>query len=139
MRALSGLVLLALLGAGCGGAGAGADPLGPGDVTVTLRIEHSRFVPDRLVVAEGSRVTFRVVNDDPIDHELIVGPPEVHERHERGTETTHGGVPGEVTVRAGETASTTYRFGESGTVELACHLPRHYDYGMRGEVVVTRP
>jgi uncharacterized cupredoxin-like copper-binding protein len=114
-----------------------AEALGPGHATVTLTIEHSRFTPGRIAVAEGTHVVFRVVNGDPIDHELIVGPAEVHERHEHGTEAEHGAVPGEVTVRAGETAETTYHFDQSGTVVFACHLPRHLAYGMRGEVAVT--
>jgi hypothetical protein len=51
-----------------------AEALGPGHATVTLTIEHSRFTPGRIAVAEGTHVVFRVVNGDPIDHELIVGP-----------------------------------------------------------------
>ena len=32
---------------------------------------------------------------------------------------------------------TTYVFDEPGDVEMACHLPGHYDFGMRGEVEVV--
>jgi plastocyanin len=59
----------------------GDAPLGPGRATTTIDIEHSRFSTDRIVVAAGTLVTFVVDNDDPIAHELIVGPPEVHRRH----------------------------------------------------------
>jgi uncharacterized cupredoxin-like copper-binding protein len=42
-----------------------------------------------------------------------------------------------VSVAPGDTAETTYRFPEPGTVEMACHLPRHLTYGMRGEIEVV--
>jgi uncharacterized cupredoxin-like copper-binding protein len=130
-----------------GGAGYGAaalragEPeqpvLGPGEVTVELDIEHSLFTTAELRVAEGTRVRFVVVNGDPINHELIVGPPAVHARHAQGTEAEHPAIPGEVSVGPGGTAVTTFRFDEPGSFELACHLPGHYEYGMRGEVVVV--
>ncbi|HSK96814.1 MAG TPA: plastocyanin/azurin family copper-binding protein [Euzebyales bacterium] len=115
----------------------GPAPLGPGDVTVTLGIEHSLFDPARVRVTEGTRVRFVVDNTDPIGHELIVGPPDVHARHSGGTHGQHPAVPGEVSVDPNRRAVTTYRFDEAGTVEFACHLPGHYEYGMRGEVEVT--
>jgi uncharacterized cupredoxin-like copper-binding protein len=115
-----------------------ADPvLGPGDVTIRLDIEHSLFSPTSLRVVEGTRVRFVVVNGDPIHHELIVGPPDVHARHENGSEASHPSTPGEVTIHLGATAVTTYTFDEPGTVEFACHLPGHYQHGMRGTVEVV--
>jgi uncharacterized cupredoxin-like copper-binding protein len=115
----------------------GPAPLGPGDVTVRLGVEHSLFDTPRLRVVEGTRVRFVVDNTDPIGHELIVGPPDVHARHASGTHARHPAVPGEVSVSPNRRAATTYRFDEPGTVEFACHLPGHYDYGMRGEVQVV--
>ncbi len=113
------------------------DALGPGTVTVELELHHSRFRPAKLRVIEGTTVRFVVRNTDPIDHELIVGDAEVHRRHERGTEPFHEPKPGEVSVPAGTTGETTYHFHEPGTVVVACHLPRHLSYGMRGEVEVV--
>jgi uncharacterized cupredoxin-like copper-binding protein len=114
-------------------------PLGPGDVTVEIDIHHSRFQPDRLEVVAGTRVRFLVVNDDPIHHELITGGPEVHLRHANGTEAEHPSIPGEVTVGPNAMAITTFTFDEVGIFEFACHLPGHYEYGMRGEVKVVTP
>jgi uncharacterized cupredoxin-like copper-binding protein len=140
MRALlAGSLTLALVfaGAGCNDDPA-EDAHGPGRVTVEVELRHSRFRPARLQVVEGTTVRFVVRNSDPIDHELIVGPPDVHRRHERGTEPYHPPKPGEVSVAAGSTAETTYEFSQPGTVEMACHLPRHLAYGMRGEIEVVR-
>jgi uncharacterized cupredoxin-like copper-binding protein len=111
--------------------------LGPGEITVQIDIEHSRFLPDRLVIAEGTRVRFLVVNGDPIHHEFITGGPEVHRRHSRGTEAQHPSIPGEVSVDPNGRAITTFTFDQAGRFEFACHLPRHYEYGMRGEIEVV--
>jgi uncharacterized cupredoxin-like copper-binding protein len=136
--ALLAAVLVTALGYAVDAAAAGrtADVLGPGLVTVTLEVEHSRFSSEELRVRAGTVVEFVVVNHDPIHHELIVGPPEVHERHARGTESVHPPIPGEVSVGPNRTASTFYRFDEPGTVDFACHLPGHLDYGMVGRVEV---
>jgi uncharacterized cupredoxin-like copper-binding protein len=116
-----------------------ADPggLGPGDVTIELGVHHSRFDTERIVVKPGTIVRFVVRNDDPIRHELIVGPPDVHARHASGTEAVHPPVPGEVTVDPLTTAETVYRFDEPGSLMFACHLPGHFEYGMKGTVIVT--
>jgi plastocyanin len=90
-----GTVLVAVAAAGlvlAGGAGGDDEdggPLGPGPVTVALDIEHSAFSVDEITVRAGTEVRFVVTNGDPILHELIVGPPEVHRRHESGTEAAH--------------------------------------------------
>jgi uncharacterized cupredoxin-like copper-binding protein len=110
--------------------------LGPGDVTVTLEVNHSRFTPSRVAVFQHTTVTFRIVNHDPIGHEFIVGDAEVHALHEAGTHGQHGAVPGEVSVAPGETATTTYSFHTPGVVLFACHLPGHFAFGMVGDVVV---
>ncbi len=113
------------------------EPLGPGVVTVVIDIQHSRFLPSSLRVVEGTEVRFVLSNDDPISHELIVGPPDVHDRHRTGTEATHPPKPGEISLAPDEQGVTVYVFDEPGVLEMACHLPGHYTYGMRGEVEVV--
>jgi uncharacterized cupredoxin-like copper-binding protein len=113
-----------------------AAPQGPGLVTIELRLRYSRFSPSQIDVYQGTLVRFVVVNDDPIHHELVVGPPEVHAHHEMGHERRHGPVPGEVSVGAHERNVTVYRFAEVGPVRFACHLQGHAGYGMVGVVDV---
>ena len=73
-----------------------------------------------------------IVNTDPIDHEFILGDERVQLVHEEGTEAHHAPRPGEVSVPAGETVVTTYTFPEAkGSLIFGCHLPGHYDFGMR--------
>ena len=139
---VAALLFIAVMAAGH--ATAGPDratnlPLGPGEVTVTLTIQHSHFSPDRLSVRPGTTVRFVVHNNDPIGHELIVGDAEVHRRHEAGTEPVHPPRPGEISVAAGTTAETTFRFDEDSrdAVVYACHLPGHFRYGMSGQVDIV--
>jgi uncharacterized cupredoxin-like copper-binding protein len=110
---------------------------GPGLVTVELGIEHSTFSDGRIEVRPGTFVRFVVRNEDPILHELVVGPPDVHARHARGAEQSHPPRPGEVTVQPNDVGITIYRFDEPGSIVYACHLPGHLAYGMRGTVVVA--
>ncbi len=112
-------------------------PLGPGVVTVEVGIERSAFAIESLRVMEGTLVQFVVRNDDPIDHELVVGDGDVHRRHADGSERRHPPVPGEVSVAPGDTSMTYYEFTEVGSVVYACHLPGHVAYGMSGTIEVV--
>jgi len=131
MRQLTLLAALATLligAAGCGSAG-------PERVTIT--IHYSSFDPSALTVPHGVPVTFVLVNQDPIDHEWIVGDAALQERHRHGTEPVHGARPTEVTVPAGTTVETTVTFDRAAELTYVCHLPRHEAYGMVGTLTVT--
>lgn len=128
---LAAAASLAILAAAC------SAPAEARSRTVEIGIRYSRFRPATMTVPAGTTVGFVVRNHDPIDHELIVGDESVQARHESGTEAHHGEVPGEVSVPAGKTATTTYTFARPGTYLIGCHLPGHYAYGMRGTVTVT--
>jgi plastocyanin len=139
---LAALLFVAVIAAGHALAGPDSGtntPLGPGDVTVTLTIQHSHFTPDHVSVRPGTTVRFVVHNNDPIGHELIVGDAEVHRRHEAGTEPVHPPRPGEISVPGQTTAETTFSFDvvDGGGVVYACHLPGHFRYGMSGEVDIV--
>ena len=127
------LATLLLIGGACGT----DEQSGPSSKTVDVEMRLSRFVPAHFEFAEGTTVTFVVANRDPIDHEFLIGDEAVQRAHEEGTEAHHGAKPGEISVPAGETRETTYTFDEPGTLLIGCHLPTHYDYGMKGSITVT--
>ncbi len=128
------LAVVALVAAGVAvAAAAGARATAP----LEIGIRYSRFSPDRLQVPVGRPVTVVIHNDDPIDHEWIVGDEEVHARHRDGTEAGHGDRTTEVTVPAGAVRRTTVVFDRPGTLRFVCHLPGHEAYGMAGTLVVT--
>jgi uncharacterized cupredoxin-like copper-binding protein len=124
--AVAALLVVAAVTAGCA----------PGPVTVTITIHHSAFDLTEVTVPRGVPVTFVLVNEDPIDHEWLIGDDEFHDAHRTGTHATHGDVPTEVTIPALETARTTITFDESGTLAYICHLPQHEAYGMIGTLTV---
>ncbi len=117
--------------------GAPREVLGPGTATVEVGIDQSAFDTGPLRVAQGTLVEFVVQNDDPIDHELVVGDAEVHRRHALGTERRHPPVPGEVSIAPGDRGMTYYEFTEVGSITYACHLPGHEAYGMKGTIEVV--
>ena len=57
---------------------------------LTVDIRYSHFEPSHLSVPVGVPVTIVLRNEDPIDHEWILGDAAVHERHRTGTEPVHG-------------------------------------------------
>lgn len=132
MRALIivGLAVATCLGAvGCSGSTA--------SVSAPIRVHHSRFLPDALTAPTGVPVAFTLNNDDPIDHEWIVGDDAVHERHRTGTEPAHGDRPAEQTLPALGFKRTTITFEAPGVYRFICHLPGHEAYGMVGTITVS--
>lgn len=123
------LLVLALGTSACSSVAAGE--------RITIRIHYSSFDPQRVTVPAGVPVTFVLVNDDPIDHEWIVGDAAVHARHRTGTEPHHGARPTEVSIPALTTLETTVTFPQPGIFAYICHLPGHEAYGMTGLVTVT--
>jgi uncharacterized cupredoxin-like copper-binding protein len=140
VRAVAAGILVAAAvvatGYGLGGATEAEEALGPGVARVEVGIEMSAFDLGTLRVHEGTVLELVVRNDDPIDHELVIGPADVHRAHAAGEERRHPPVPGEVSVAPGRTALTFYEFTEPGTVVYACHLPGHVAYGMQGQIEV---
>ena len=125
--AVAALLVAATVTAGCGGRA---------PVTVTITIHYSAFDLTDVHVPVGVPVTFVLVNEDPIDHEWLIGDDEFHTAHRTGTHATHGDVPTEVTVPALATVRTTITFPEAGRLAYICHLPGHEAYGMVGVVTV---
>ena len=105
----------------------------------TISVRYSLFSEERIEVAAGEPVTFELRNDDPILHEWIVGPSDVHARHRTGTEPYHDEVPTEVSLPPYETRVTTVSFEQPGEYLFVCHLPGHEAYGMRGVIAVVGP
>ena len=112
---------------------------GESSKSVIITFHYSRFGPDVITVPASIPVTFTLRNDDPIEHEWIVGPEEVHERHRLGVEPYHDQLPTEITVPALSTRSTTLTFEEPAEYAFLCHLPGHEAYGMRGTLRVVAP
>ena len=108
----------------------------PPSTTIEIDIHYSHFNPSAITVPVGVPVTITIRNDDPIDHEWIVGDAEVQAKHRTGTELLHPARPTELVIPAGETRVTTLTFEATGTLQYICHLPGHEAYGMVGTVTI---
>jgi uncharacterized cupredoxin-like copper-binding protein len=108
-----------------------------GPVTVEIHIRYSHFEPSAVTVPVDRPVTFVLINDDPIDHEWIVGDQSLHERHRTGTEARHDARPTEVTIDAMSTRPTTITFIDTAPLQYICHLPGHEQYGMVGTLEIS--
>ena len=104
---------------------------------IEIRIHYSGFDPAEIRVPHGVPITFVLINQDPIDHEFLIGDEAFHARHRDGTELHHGARPDEVSIAALGKAETTLVFDEPTTLRYICHLPRHEAYGMVGTLRVT--
>jgi uncharacterized cupredoxin-like copper-binding protein len=131
-----GLGLATALGAA---AVAGAVSRSAEPVVVEIDIRYSHFSPAAITVPAGRPITFVVVNNDPIDHEWIVGDEALHERHRTGTEPVHNARPTEISIDALHERQTTITFAAPATLTFVCHLPGHEAYGMTGTLTVTAP
>ena len=127
--AVLGLLLLAGLAAGCTPANSAQ--------RIEIRIHYSHFDPSELTVHRGVPIIFVLINEDPIDHEWLIGDAAFHERHRHGTEAHHGARPDEVSIAALTTVETTLTFASPGTLQYICHFPGHEAYGMVGTLTVT--
>ena len=122
---------VAVAATGCGRV-AGGEP-----VTLEITIHYSQFEDTALTVPHGVPVTFVLVNEDPIEHEWLIGASAFHDRHRHGTEAHHGARPNEISLKPLETVRTTLIFDEPGSLLYICHLPGHEAYGMVGTLTVT--
>ncbi len=129
-RALGAILLIGLM--------SGCAPGGPTTNDATVVFRYSHFDPGDLKVKAGVPVMFTLRNDDPIEHEWIVGPSSIHQVHRVGTEAVHNERPTEVTVPPYTTKTTTIVFEQPGAIQYICHLPGHEEYGMKGVLTVVR-
>jgi uncharacterized cupredoxin-like copper-binding protein len=113
-----------------------AGPPKPTRTSVTIEIRYSHFNPSEIAVPIGVPVTITLRNDDPIDHEWIIGDDAVQQKHRTGTELLHPSIPTEVVVPALSTRTTVVTFAQAGQLKYICHLPGHEAYGMVGVATI---
>jgi uncharacterized cupredoxin-like copper-binding protein len=108
------------------------DPVSGAPVRIEIRIRYSHYEPSTVVVPNGVPILFVLRNDDPIDHEWLLGDTAMHQVHRTGTEAHHGSRPTEVSIPAQSTVETTVTIADPVTWNYICHLPGHEAYGMVG-------
>lgn len=77
-----------------------------------------------------------VTNPGRAVHEFTIGDAAMQKEHademaQMGEAMAHT-ESNSITLQPGETTQLTWRFGDTGTLEYACHEPGHYEAGMHG-------
>lgn len=141
--AISGALAL-LLAACTGGADPGAADPSPTPRVVELSMEGMRFAPQRVEVRLHETVRFLVRNPDDIPHEVFVGTDAEQLQHRGEHASTLPGSQPDVPhfgygayVHARGTEQFEYRFDQPGPLTIGCHLPGHWEGGMRAEITVS--
>ena len=106
------------------------------ETTRKIEIRFSRFDTEVITTKAGEPLRLVLQNNDPIEHEWIVGTEATHQRHRLGIEAAHEEIPTEVTIPAFTTKTTTVSFDKPGQYTFVCHLPGHEAYGMSGTIIV---
>lgn len=145
-------VLAALVAVTAAACGSDDDPTtseAGGDVrTVEVDMADNEFEPDTVEVAGGETVRFVFTNTGTVAHDAFIGDTAEQADHETemreaddDSGMNHGGGDEEsgeaITVEPGETGELTHTFDETGTLEIGCHEPGHYQDGMKMTVEVA--
>ena len=103
-------------------------------------LDTMTFAPRSLTVAAGETVTFRVTNNGQAVHDFTLGDAAMQQAHADEMAQMGGAMaadgPNSLTLQPGETKQLTWRFGDAGTLEYACHEAGHYEAGMRGQITI---
>jgi uncharacterized cupredoxin-like copper-binding protein len=88
-----------------------------------------------------------VHNAGKVEHEMVLGHDQAIREHAEAMKRDaaqgkahgadhHHGTGAAITVAAGQTGELVVTFPKSGTLQMACLIPGHYEAGMRGQVHV---
>ena len=119
--------------------GRAGDPL---KATRTIEIamtDDMRFTPPMLTIRRGETVRLRVANEGQVLHELVLGTPDMLQRHAEAMRRFPGMEHEEAHmthVQPGARGEIVWQFSQAGRFQFACLLPGHFEAGMSGRVVV---
>lgn len=132
------LVVTALALAACSSGGASPSPSAAARTVKVTTTDQMRFEPATFEAAVGETVIFEVTNTGQIVHEFYVGTPEEQTSHEEEMKSGHSTHDHEnsLSVDPGQTKTLQLTFAKPGSLEVGCHVPGHWDAGMRGTLTV---
>lgn len=112
------------------------------EVNRTVQVEmHDtmRFTPANFTVKQGETLRFVVKNSGKLKHEFVLGTKKDLQAHyeamKKFPEMEHV-EDNMLSVAPGQTGELIWKFTRSGSVQVACLRPGHYEAGMKGEIQV---
>ena len=130
-------------------------PIVPGDVQapreVNIIAKDYQFLPETLELVPGETVLLHVINGGLEIHEAIIGDVDVQDAWELAEAAVAGAPPGptplvsvppdvaglRIVVRSGERVDVVWTVravpppGDPGELIVGCHIPGHWERGMR--------
>ena len=107
------------------GDAAGGTTAAPADADATI-VRMNEFSFDMPLTYKAGTITFEVINEGVAPHEFALGAVGDHHSHIGQTEWMDGGTTTLLTVDL-----------EPGSYEVGCHVPGHYEAGMKATITVT--
>jgi uncharacterized cupredoxin-like copper-binding protein len=104
-------------------------------------LDTMHYAPEKLTVKSGQTVRFIVTDAGKLKQEFVIGDAEEQRQHaemmKKMPDMKHD-EGNAVSLEPGQTEELIWRFGKPGNVEIACHIPGHYEAGMHAIVTVVR-
>lgn len=116
----------------------------PDKVSRTINVtalDTMRYDQKNIQAKPGETIRFVVTNTGKIKHEFAIGTQEEQLEHAAMMASMPDMMHEEgnvVSLEPGETRELIWQFGKAGAVEMACHLPGHYEAGMKANVTVRK-
>ncbi len=112
------------------------------DRTVAVSMfDTMRYEPSSITVRKGETVRFVVQNKGQLAHEFGLGTLEEQRAHaemmKQMPEMKHDD-PNVIVVDPGKTRELIWTFSKAGRFQIACHVPGHYEAGMKASINVRR-
>lgn len=143
--------------ASCGSDGTGTNPAASGDDRRVVEVDMTdmAFSIDALEVSAGESVEFVFTNKGAVDHEALFGDAAAQAEHhaemqsadehdmsemsDAGHGSGHEEGPGAhaITVSPGQSIRVDHTFGEAGALQIGCHIPGHWEAGMKIDVSIV--
>ena len=133
------LTLLMVVLAACGGSNTSTTPSGPQEVQVTL--SEYKITSSMTTFTPGTPYHFVVTNQGKVAHEFMIMPMGMNMSGMSMDDMHRAALYMVDNVNPGETKTFDYTFPSSPggqSLEFACHLPGHYEAGMRLPLTISK-
>ena len=109
--------------------------------TIKITALDIKYDKPEIKVKAGETIKFVLTNAGKLRHEFMIGDTKEQREHAEMMKQMPDMVHADanmITVEPGQTKNLVWQFTKAGTVEIACHIPGHYEAGMKSKVTVAR-
>ena len=123
---------------------AAGEPGKASEVSRTIRIiamDSMRYDQDKIKVKAGETIRFIVANTGKLRHEFSIGDAKEQKQHAKmmkAMPNMQHKDPNTISLAPNEKSEIIWKFSKTDNIEIACHVPGHYEAGMKANVMVVR-